>query len=435
MANDGYFYGWRVVGRVPDADYAILDIATHGYVSSQISAIDTIEGDLTIMGNLTVSGATTTLESTTLTVEDNIIVVNKGEPGAGVTLGTAGLEVDRGSLPNPQFLWDEPTDRWDFGVYSVSTSGDVYCEHLYAGADSIYLDGYKFISAPGDGGVPAGNICIGQNTGGSIGAGTGNITLGDGAGQSISTGYGNILIGGTAGSTVSNLFGNVAIGDAALLISTGPFNTAIGYQAGLNYDGAGSTFIGNNAGASETNSNRLHISGWAGSTLIYGEFDNYLVQINGKLEVRGGGDLYVASGNLILPNDHPVNEISTDGTFTDNSDDAIVTEKAIKTYVDTISGVLSNEIDSDITTHAGDGVAHHTRYTDEEAQDAVGNIMSGAGSVTVDYDDVSNTITVSGSVTSGATGWFDDGTNFRVTVTNGIVTNIGATVSGGYSMS
>lgn len=32
-------------------------------------------------------------------------------------------------------------------------------------------------------------------------------------------------------------------------------------------------------------------------------------------------------------------------------------------------------------------------------------------------------------------GWFDDGVNFRVTISGGIITNIGTTVSGGYSMS
>jgi len=37
--------------------------------------------------------------------------------------------------------------------------------------------------------------------------------------------------------------------------------------------------------------------------------------------------------------------------------------------------------------------------------------------------------------TEGASGWYDDGVNFRVTVKNGLITNIGATVSGGYSMS
>jgi hypothetical protein len=65
--------------------------------------------------------------------------------------------------------------------------------------------------------------------------------------------------------------------------------------------------------------------------------------------------------------------------------------------VNTISGALSAEIDSDITTHAAIASAHHAKYTDEEAQDAVGNIMSGAGTVTVTYDDAGNTITVSGS--------------------------------------
>ena len=33
----------------------------------------------------------------------------------------------------------------------------------------------------------------------------------------------------------------------------------------------------------------------------------------------------------------------------------------------------------------------------------------------------------------GATGWFDDGANFRITVTNGIITAIGNTVAGGHS--
>ena len=55
--------------------------------------------------------------------------------------------------------------------------------------------------------------------------------------------------------------------------------------------------------------------------------------------------------------------------------------------------------ESEIITISGDIIAQ--RYTDEEAQDAVGNIMVGDGTVTVTYDDIGNTITVSGS-TSGA---------------------------------
>ena len=65
--------------------------------------------------------------------------------------------------------------------------------------------------------------------------------------------------------------------------------------------------------------------------------------------------------------------------------------------VDTISGALSSEIDSDITTHAGNASAHHAKYTTEEAQDDVGNIMSGAGSVNVTYTDETPTIVISGT--------------------------------------
>jgi len=37
---------------------------------------------------------------------------------------------------------------------------------------------------------------------------------------------------------------------------------------------------------------------------------------------------------------------------------------------------------------------HHTKYTDEEAQDAVGTITSGGTNVTVTYDDAANTLTI-----------------------------------------
>jgi hypothetical protein len=39
-----------------------------------------------------------------------------------------------------------------------------------------------------------------------------------------------------------------------------------------------------------------------------------------------------------------------------------------------------------------------------------------------------------GHTHSSITGWFDDGANFRVTVTNGVITAIGTTISGGYSV-
>ena len=51
-----------------------------------------------IDGNLTVSGSTTSVETTNSTITDNIIVLNQGETGAGITAVTSGIEIERGSL-------------------------------------------------------------------------------------------------------------------------------------------------------------------------------------------------------------------------------------------------------------------------------------------------------------------------------------------------
>lgn len=49
-------------------------------------------------GNLTVIGSTTSVETVNSTVTDNIIILNSGEQGvSGITAGSAGIQIDRGS--------------------------------------------------------------------------------------------------------------------------------------------------------------------------------------------------------------------------------------------------------------------------------------------------------------------------------------------------
>lgn len=73
-------------------------------------------GDVTIGGDLTVTGTTFYADTEVVQVEDNMIVVNYGEPGNGVTAGEAGIEVDRGGFPSYRFIFDEPTDTFRVGV-------------------------------------------------------------------------------------------------------------------------------------------------------------------------------------------------------------------------------------------------------------------------------------------------------------------------------
>jgi hypothetical protein len=74
-----------------------------------------------VNGNLLVGGNTTQVTKTDLYVTDNLITVNKGETGSGVTLGRAGLEVDRGSSANVQIIYNESSQKWQ-----ITNDGTIY---------------------------------------------------------------------------------------------------------------------------------------------------------------------------------------------------------------------------------------------------------------------------------------------------------------------
>ena len=75
-------------------------------------------GSVRVTGNLVVEGDTFNISTTNLAIEDNIISLNTGEIGPGVTLTYSGIEIDRGNTSsitpqnNASFLYDESTDSW-----------------------------------------------------------------------------------------------------------------------------------------------------------------------------------------------------------------------------------------------------------------------------------------------------------------------------------
>ena len=72
--------------------------------------------NLNVTGNLSVAGTTTTVNSTNLEIKDNIIEINKGETGAGVTAGTAGVKIDRGENTDFFVVFDESDDKLKVGI-------------------------------------------------------------------------------------------------------------------------------------------------------------------------------------------------------------------------------------------------------------------------------------------------------------------------------
>ena len=89
-----------------------------------VSPDSNFEKDVTIKGNLTVKGTTTTINSENLTVEDNIIVVNKGEIGNGVSRRVSGVSIDRGNENNYFFGYDENRKRLTAGYISNESDND-----------------------------------------------------------------------------------------------------------------------------------------------------------------------------------------------------------------------------------------------------------------------------------------------------------------------
>lgn len=72
-----------------------------------------VNGDINITGNFRVQGTTTTINTIDTEITDNILVLNQGEVGAGVSKGTSGIEIARGSLFSATWKWNEETDRWE----------------------------------------------------------------------------------------------------------------------------------------------------------------------------------------------------------------------------------------------------------------------------------------------------------------------------------
>lgn len=81
----------------------------------------TTSGNLTVTGDLTVNGSTTTVNTTELTIEDNLMTLNSGQTGTPPTSLRSGIEVERGDTANAILQFNENTDKWEFSVDGGTT--------------------------------------------------------------------------------------------------------------------------------------------------------------------------------------------------------------------------------------------------------------------------------------------------------------------------
>ena len=102
---------------------------------------------VTIGGNLTVSGTTTYVNSNTVEIGDNIILLNRDE--VGTPSQNAGFEIERGTSANVSFIWNETSDYWStvtepLHVGSIADATSGYSGNKYLVGDSGVI---KYLTA------------------------------------------------------------------------------------------------------------------------------------------------------------------------------------------------------------------------------------------------------------------------------------------------
>jgi hypothetical protein len=106
--------------KVSNGDYR-LQVQTGGNIIFDTTGTipTSTMGTVTIYGNLDVKGTTTQVETTNTSITDNVIKLNAGEASTHITLGTAGIQVDRGDAKNTNshkdayLIFDENVSHWD----------------------------------------------------------------------------------------------------------------------------------------------------------------------------------------------------------------------------------------------------------------------------------------------------------------------------------
>tara|TARA_B110000902_G_scaffold69966_1_gene82849 strand:+ start:217 stop:1515 length:1299 start_codon:yes stop_codon:yes gene_type:complete len=105
--------------RTTDSDYRIITAQAGQIILDTTNATNDRSGTVIIRGDLEINGGSTTIESEISTVVDNILLLSSGNTGVGLPVSldrprSSGIEVERGSLANARWVYDDSVS-WDLG--------------------------------------------------------------------------------------------------------------------------------------------------------------------------------------------------------------------------------------------------------------------------------------------------------------------------------
>ena len=330
----------------PDHSSGNVGIGTNSTPSAKLTVSGSVDivGNTQIGGNLTISGSNSEIILISESAQNsNCKIYNEGDSlilyanvgsGKNINIGPNNLKIlaqSNVSEINGFFKFDTPPNDTREQVSIQRRTGATHPGLLITGSVLIptapdlkttnHIEVGTHITASGN--ISAsGNLIIGDITGSgkiSLSDENNNIIIGEGAdvgtsNSSTAVGYqasgrGSrvVAIGYQAqGGVVTNGYENTGVGYQANYQNASVKNVSIGAYAGhkgtvesvsighsAGYNGADNgVFLGYQAGYNETSANKLYIENSNSSTpLIYGEFDNDIVRINGKLFVSNSLDI------------------------------------------------------------------------------------------------------------------------------------------------
>ena len=228
------------------------------------------------------------------------------------------------------------------------------------------------------------NIAFGDNTLFNNIEGDDNIAFGD-----------NALINNTTGDD------NVSLGSNNLKInSNGSDNVSIGSQAGYSATGDKNVFLGYRAGYYEPGSQKLYIENSLSlSPLIYGEFDNDWVRINGALDV---------TSNLSINNSWLSNDGDDEGITIDSVGDVGIGTNTPEARLHLFTPVRADTI---IGLQISQGGANSLMYHSSEGNFIIRKrsetnqlVLANDGEVGINRVPITNTLEVGGTASKATAG-------------------------------
>jgi len=263
--------------------------------------------DVVVSGNLTVSGTTTTINTETINLADNTVVLNSNE--TGTPSQDAGIEVERGTSSNVTLLWDETNDRWTVG--SQNFVAGTFVGALSGNASTVTNGVYTTDTGTVTNTMLAGSIAnnkLANSTisGVALGSNLGTLTMGvSGTGLSGSQTYngsGAATFTVTSNATSANTASTIVARDGSGNFTAGTITAAL----------SGNATTATTAGSITSQANSATITATTAATA-----DRIVLR-------DGNGDIFARYGFASYFNmSHGVSGATTDTVFYSSYDDYI----------------------------------------------------------------------------------------------------------------